>query len=129
MSERVRIRPAGDYLVIEPMATPEKSTGGVDLPDIARYVPQQGTVLAVGPGSLLYDANGACIVVDGKALRKPMDYRVGDTIVFSGHAGVEVPIGGTKVLMVKSEEVLAWVEAEESAGPAIAHYRIAGALG
>lgn len=126
----VRIRPAGDYLVIEPMATPEKSTGGVDLPDTARYVPQQGTVLAVGPGSLLYDANGACIVVDGKPLRKPMDYTVGETVVFSGHAGIQIPIGVTQVLMVKSDEVLAWVDSEEADTESpMAHYRIAGALG
>lgn len=126
----VRIRPAGDYLVIEPMATPEKSTGGVDLPEVARYVPQQGTVLAVGPGSLLYDANGACIVVDGKPLRKPMDFKVGEQVIFSGHAGVQVPVGGMTVLMVKAEECLAWVEADqpETVTP-LAHYRIAGALG
>jgi len=89
-------KPLGNRIVIEPLDTQEeKSAGGIYIPDTAKEKPQEGKVIAVGPGRLSDD---------GK--RVPMDVKVGDTVVYSKYSGTEYKEGETEYLVVREDDVL-----------------------
>ena len=95
----MKLRPLGDRLVVEPIEQEERTAGGIILPETAKEKPQQGKVIAVGPGRR--DDGGKHI---------PMDVKVGDQVLYAKYAGTEVKVDGEKVLILRESDVLAIVE-------------------
>lgn len=96
----VKIRPLGDRVVVEPVEQEEKTPSGIILPETAKEKPQEGKVLAVGPGRR-----------DDKGERVPMDVKEGDRVLFAKYAGTEVKLeGDKKVLILKESDILAVIE-------------------
>jgi len=98
----LNIRPMGDRLVVEPLEKDQETFAGgqLVLPDTAKEKPQQGKVLAVGPGKL---------DEDGKRL--PMDVKVGDTIVYAKYSGTSFKTeDGKDILFMRESDVLAILE-------------------
>ena len=89
------IKPLGNRLVIEPLEQEEITSGGIVLPETAKEKPQQGLVLAAGPG----DRDE-----DGK--RIPMDVKVGDKVLFAKYAGTELKMDGKKLLILRETDIL-----------------------
>ncbi len=97
---QINLKPLGDRVIIEPMEQDEKTASGIILPETAKEKPQQGKVLAVGPGKL-----------DEEGKRVPMDVKVGDVVLFPKYGGTEVKLGGDrKVMVMKESEILAIIE-------------------
>ena len=90
------LRPLGDRVVLKLRTQEEKTEGGILLPDTAKEKPQEGEVVAVGPGRLL--DNGT---------RVPPEVKVGDVVVFSKYSGTEVKYGGEEYLIIRESDILA----------------------
>jgi len=90
-----QIHPMGDRVVIRPDEQPEVSTGGIYLPDTAKERPQEGEVVAAGPGRHLDN---------GKLL--DMELKVGDKVVYSKYAGTEVTVDGKDLLIMAAGDIL-----------------------
>ena len=95
----VKIQPIADRVLVEAAAAEEKTAGGIIIPDTAKEKPQQGTVLAVGPGRWSDDA--------GK--HHALAIKEGDTVLYSKYGGTEVTIEGEDLLILTSRDVLAIV--------------------
>lgn len=95
----MNIKPLGDRVVLKVVEAEERTASGIVLPDTAKEKPQQGKVLAVGPGK-----HGE----DGKLV--PMTVKVGDTVLFAKYAGTEVKYGGEELLILKETDLLAIVD-------------------
>ena len=93
---KLNISPMADRVVIEPQEEAEEMRGGLYIPDTAKEKPQQGIVVAVGPGRLNDD--GA---------RIPMEVKEGDRVLYGKYAGTEVKLDGGDYLIVKEGDVLA----------------------
>ena len=94
-----KLRPLGDRLVIKPTPREEMTKSGIVLPDTAKEKPQEGVVLAAGPGKILDD---------GK--REAMDVAVGNKVLYAKYAGTEFKVEGEELLIVSQKDVLAIVE-------------------
>ncbi|HNS31518.1 MAG TPA: co-chaperone GroES [bacterium] len=96
---KLKLRPLGDRLVVEPLEAVEKTKGGIILPDTAKEKPQEGKVVAVGKGKT--DENG-----------KPMamEVKVGDKILYGKYAGTEITIDNVEYMILREEDVLAVVD-------------------
>ena len=93
---KVSFKPLGNRVVIEPIDEDEQmSSGGIYIPDTAKEKPQEGTVVAIGPGRL---------TDDGK--RVPMELKVGDAVVYSKYAGTEYKEGDTEYLVLREDDIL-----------------------
>ena len=93
----MRIQPLSDKLVIKVMeVTEEKTKSGLYVPDTAKEKPQEGEVLAVGPG-----------VMNDKGERLPMTVAVGDRVIFSKYAGTEIKLDGEEYLIMAERDILA----------------------
>lgn len=90
------IKPLHDRIVVERLESEEKTASGIIIPDTAKEKPSQGKVVAVGPGKTL----------DNGTVLKPT-VNVGDTVLFGKYSGTEVNIDGTKLLIMKEDDVLA----------------------
>jgi chaperonin GroES len=99
----MNLRPIHDKVVIERTEAEEKTAGGIVLPDTAKDKPQQGTVIAVGPGRTL--DNGA---------HKEPGVKSGDRVIFSSYAGTEVKVEGKTYLILGESEILAVIEGSSS---------------
>ena len=95
----VSIKPLEDRLVIKVVEAEQTTASGLVIPDTAKEKPQEGEVLAVGPGR-----------VDDNGNRVPLDVNVGDKIIFSKYGGTEVKYNGEDLLILSSRDVLAVVE-------------------
>ena len=95
-----KLKPLGDRVVIKPSAREEVTKSGILLPDTAKEKPQEGTIVAAGPGK---------IGDDGK--REPMDVKEGDVVLYSKYAGTEFKVDGEDLLVISSKDLLAIVEA------------------
>jgi len=93
------LKPLGNRVVIEPLEQEEITAGGIVLPDTAKEKPQQGTILAAGPGER--DEDGKYI---------SMDVKVGDKVLFAKYAGTELKLDGKKVLILRETDLLGIVE-------------------
>jgi len=91
----VNLRPLADRVVVKVIEVEEKTEGGIVLPDTAKERPQQGEVLAVGPGRRLDD---------GSLL--PLSVKVGDRVLFSKYGGVEVKVDGEEYLILREDDIL-----------------------
>jgi chaperonin GroES len=92
----MKIRPLGDKVVVKASTAEEKTLGGIVLPDSAREKPQQGSVVAIGPGRLLENGD-----------RAPMSVAIGDTVIYSKYGGNEVKLGGEELLILDQESIYA----------------------
>ena len=91
------LKPLEDRIVVRPSEEEEMTASGIVIPDTAKERPQEGEVMAVGPGR--YE--------DGN--RIPMDVQVGDKVIYSKYGGTEVKVGGEEVLILSARDVLAIV--------------------
>jgi chaperonin GroES len=94
------LKPLDDRIVVRPSEAEEKTASGLVIPDTAKEKPQQGEVLAVGPGRRS-EQTGDLI---------PLDVKVGDTVVYSKYGGTEILDGGEDLLILTARDVLAIVQ-------------------
>ncbi|HKH06732.1 MAG TPA: co-chaperone GroES [Acidimicrobiales bacterium] len=94
------LQPLDDRIVVKPGESEETTASGLVIPDTAKEKPQQGEVLAVGPGKRS-EQTGELI---------PLDIAVGDTVVYSKYGGTEITVGGEDLLILAGRDVLAKVE-------------------
>ena len=92
----VKLEPLADRLVVKPIEREEMTKGGIVLPDTAKEKPQEGEVLAVGPGRLSED---------GK--RIPMDINKGDIVVYSKYGGTEIKVEDEELIILRESDILA----------------------
>jgi chaperonin GroES len=95
----MNLQPLEDRIVVRPNESEEKTASGLVIPDTAKEKPQQGEVLAAGPGRRS-DQTGEII---------PLDVAVGDTVVYSKYGGTEITIDGEDLLILTGRDVLAKV--------------------
>jgi chaperonin GroES len=108
--ESMKFRPLHDRVVVKRIDAEEKTKGGIIIPDTAKEKPQEGEVIAVGPGGR--DENGKLI---------PLDLKAGDRILFGKWSGTEIKLEGEELLIMKESDVMGVVEgraAETRAAPA-----------
>jgi len=95
---KVNIKPLEDRIVVQVLESEQTTASGIVIPDTAKEKPQEGKVLAVGPGRF----------EDGQ--RSPMDVKEGDTVIFSKYGGTEVKFGADEYLILSARDVLAVVD-------------------
>ena len=95
---KVNIKPLEDRIVVTVLESEQTTASGIVIPDTAKEKPQEGTVLAVGPGRF---ENGE---------RLPLDIKEGDTVIFSKYGGTEIKFGADEYLILSARDVLAVVE-------------------
>jgi chaperonin GroES len=94
-----KLKPLGDRLVVKPIEQEQTTASGLVLPETAKEKPQQGTVIAIGPGRR-----------DDDGKRIEMDVAVDDTVLYAKYGGTEIKIEGDKLLILKESDVLAILE-------------------
>jgi len=92
----VKLQPLADRLVVKPIEAEEKTKAGIYLPDTAKEKPQEGEVVAVGPGRLSDD---------GK--RIAMDIKVGDIVIYAKYGGTEIKIDDEEYMILRESDILA----------------------
>jgi len=90
------IKPLADRVLVKPSVSDEKTAGGLYLPDTAKEKPQEGTVVAVGPGK---------VADDGKKVT--MEVKVGDRVLYGKYSGTEVTIEGVEHLIMRESDIFA----------------------
>jgi chaperonin GroES len=100
----MKFRPLHDRVVVKRIDAEEKSSGGIIIPDTAKEKPQQGEVVAVGPGGR--DENGKLI---------PIDLKPGDRVLFGKWSGTEVKIDGVEYLIMKESDIMGVLESSSVA--------------
>ncbi len=95
----MKIRPLQDRVLVQRIEEEEKSKGGIIIPDTAKEKPQEGKVVAVGPGRL---------DEDGK--RTPLSVKPGDRVLFGKYAGSEIEVDDENYLIMREEDILAVIE-------------------
>ena len=94
-----KLRPLGDRVVIQPTEREEMTKSGIVLPDTVKEKPQEGKILAAGPGAF-----------DNDGKRVAMDVKKGDKVLYAKYAGTEFKIDGDDLLIVSQKDILAIVE-------------------
>jgi chaperonin GroES len=94
-----KLRPLGDRVVVKPTAREEMTKSGIVLPDTAKEKPQEGTIVAVGPGKTLDDGS-----------REAMDVSAGQKVLYAKYAGTEFKVDEEELLIVSQKDILAIVE-------------------
>ena len=95
----VKLRPMGDRIVVKALARETVTKSGIVLPDTAKEKPQEGEVLAIGPGKVLDN---------GK--RTPLEVQVGQRVLFAKYAGTEVKVDGEEYLIMRESDVMGIIE-------------------
>jgi chaperonin GroES len=96
MEMALKLQPLADRLVVKPIEREEVTRGGIVLPDTAKEKPQEGEVMAVGPGKLSED---------GK--RIAMDVKVGDVVIYAKYGGTEIKVDGEEMVILHESDILA----------------------
>ena len=91
-----KLQPLADRLVVKPKPREEVTKGGIVLPDTAKEKPQEGEVIAAGPGKM---------TDDGK--RIPLDIKVGDTVLYAKYGGTEIKEDGEELIILRESDILA----------------------
>ena len=99
MASKLKLKPLGGRVIVEPIEQDDVTAGGIILPETAKEKPQEGKILATGPG----DRDE-----DGK--RIAMDVKVGDKVLYAKYSGTEVKVDGKKLLILRESDILAVVE-------------------
>jgi len=94
----VSIKPLEDRVVVRALEAEQTTASGLVIPDTVKEKPQEGEVLAVGPGR-----------IDDKGQRVPLDIAVGDRVIYSKYGGTEVKYGGEDLLILSARDILAVV--------------------
>ncbi|CNF16094.1 chaperonin GroES [Actinomadura pelletieri DSM 43383] len=96
---KVVLKPLEDRIVVQPLEAETTTASGLVIPDTAKEKPQEGTVIAVGPGR-----------VDDKGERVPVDVKVGEVVLYSKYGGTEVKYNNEEYLVLSARDVLAVIE-------------------
>ena len=96
---KLSLKPLGDRLVVEPIEQEEVTAGGIVLPETAKEKPQQGKVLAAGPGAR-----------DDDGKRIAMDVKAGDKVLYAKYSGTEFKMDGKKLLILRESDLLAIID-------------------
>jgi chaperonin GroES len=96
---KISFKPLGGRVLVEPLEQDEITPGGIILPETAKEKPQEGKILAAGPGER--DEDGKRIV---------MDVKVGDKVLFAKYSGTEVKMDGKKLLILRESDILGIIE-------------------
>ncbi len=99
VATKTKLRPLGDRLVVKPSEREEMTKSGILLPDTVKERPQEGTILAVGPGRTLDDGS-----------REPIEVAVGQKILFQKYAGTEFKLEEEELLILSQKDILAVIE-------------------
>ncbi len=91
-----KLQPLGDRILVKPIPREDVTKGGIVLPDTAKEKPQEGKVLAVGPGKM---------TDDGK--RIPLDVKVGDTVIYAKYGGTEIKEDDEELIILRESDILA----------------------
>lgn len=94
----MQLKPLADRVVVKPKAREETTKSGIVLPDTAKEKPQEGTVVAIGPGRVLEDGT-----------RVPLNVKVGDSVLYAKYAGTEFRLDDEEHLILKESDILAIV--------------------
>ena len=100
MASKLKLKPLGGRVIVEPIEQEEMTAGGIILPETAKEKPQEGKILAAGPGDR-----------DEEGERIPMEVKVGDKVLYAKYSGTEVKVEGKKLLILRESDILAIVEA------------------
>ena len=95
----MKVKPLGERVLVKRIEHEEVKKGGIIIPDTAKEKPQQGEVVAVGPGKL-----------DEKGKRTPIDVKKGDRVLFGKYSGTEIEIDGEEYLIMQEDDILAIIE-------------------
>ena len=101
---KTKFRPLHDRVVVRRLESEEKTKGGIIIPDSAKEKPQEGEIVAVGPGGR--DESGKLI---------PIDVKVGDKVLFGKWSGTEVKLDGAEFLIMKESDIMGVIEQSASA--------------
>ena len=96
---KLSFKPLGGRVLIEPLEQEEMTAGGIILPETAKEKPQEGKVLAIGPGER-----------DEAGKRLAMDVKVGDKVLFAKYSGTEVKMNGKKLLIMRESDILGIID-------------------
>ncbi len=91
-----KLQPLADRVLVRPIEKEEKTKSGIYLPDTAKEKPQEGEVLAVGPGKMSDE---------GKLI--PLDLKVGDTVIYSKYGGTEIKVDDEELIILRESDILA----------------------
>lgn len=95
----MKLKPLNDRVIVIRLEEEQKTAGGIIIPDTAKEKPQEGKIVAAGPGKL--DENGK---------RIPLEVKEGDRILFSKYAGTEIKIDGVEHIFMKEDDILAVID-------------------
>ena len=99
MASKLKLKPLGGRVIVEPIEQEEMTAGGIILPETAKEKPQEGKILASGPGER-----------DEAGNRVAMEVKVGDKVLYAKYSGTEVKMDGKKLLILRESDILAIVE-------------------
>ncbi|HEU0297680.1 MAG TPA: co-chaperone GroES [Anaerolineales bacterium] len=99
MASKLKLKPLGGRVIVEPIEQEEITAGGIILPETAKEKPQEGKILAAGPGDR-----------DDEGKRIAMEVKVGDKVLYAKYSGTEVKVDGKKLLILRESDILAIVE-------------------
>ena len=99
MASKLKLKPLGGRVIVEPIEQEEMTAGGIILPETAKEKPQEGKILAAGPGER-----------DEAGKRIAMEVGVGDKVLYAKYSGTEVKVDGKKLLILKESDILATLE-------------------
>ena len=99
MAGKLKLKPLGGRVIVEPTEQEEMTAGGIILPETAKEKPQEGKILAAGPGDR--DEDGE---------RIPMEVQVGDKVLYAKYSGTEVKMDGKKLLILRESDILAVID-------------------
>ena len=91
-----KLQPLADRVLVKPMEKEEKTKSGIYLPDTAKEKPQEGEVVAVGPGR-----------IDETGKRIPMDLKVGDRVIYAKYGGMEIKVDEEEMMILRESDILA----------------------
>ncbi len=95
----VKIKPLADRVIVRPMEEKETKKGAIIIPDSAKERPQEGEVIAVGPGRS-----------DEKGNKVPMNVKKGDKVIYGKYAGTEIKLNGEEYLLMREDDILGIIE-------------------
>src|SRR6185369_4106744 len=96
MASKLKLKPLGGRVIVEPIEQEEMTAGGIILPETAKEKPQEGKILAAGPGER-----------DDTGKRIAMEVSVGDRVLYAKYSGTEIKMDGKKVLILRESDILA----------------------
>ncbi len=99
MASKLKLKPLGGRVIVEPIEQEEMTAGGIILPETAKEKPQEGKILATGPGDRKEDGE-----------QIPMEVQIGDKVLYAKYSGTEVKTDGKKLLILRESDILAVVE-------------------